>query len=131
LFPSPGDLLDPGIEPASLALQVDSLFLSHQGSPRTLVPLVSQMKSLSHHHMEVTKSLRSDPNPFTFGVPTTGSFFITLASTCKLRCRHTQQASRRALDAPRRSLPNITSNNTSPSEIPQLGLCPLVEIPDL
>ena len=32
-FPSPGDLLDPGIKPASPALQVDSLPLSHQGSP--------------------------------------------------------------------------------------------------
>ena len=35
-FPSPGDLLDLGIEPTSLAspaLQADSLLLSHQGSP--------------------------------------------------------------------------------------------------
>ena len=32
-FPSPGDLTDPGIEPASSALQVSSLSLSHQGSP--------------------------------------------------------------------------------------------------
>ena len=31
-FPSPGDLPDPGIEPRSPALQVDSLPLSHQGS---------------------------------------------------------------------------------------------------
>ena len=29
-FPSSGDLLDPGIEPESPALQVDSLPLSHQ-----------------------------------------------------------------------------------------------------
>ena len=36
LFPSPGDLPDPGIEPASpesLAFQADSLPLSHLGSP--------------------------------------------------------------------------------------------------
>ena len=36
LFPLPGDLPDPGIEPASpesLALQADSLPLSHLGSP--------------------------------------------------------------------------------------------------
>ena len=36
LFPSPGDLPDPGIEPASpmsSASQADSLLLSHQGSP--------------------------------------------------------------------------------------------------
>ena len=33
LFPSPGDLLDPGIKPMSPAWQVDSLRLSHLGSP--------------------------------------------------------------------------------------------------
>ena len=32
-FPSPGDCPDPGIKPMSPALQVDSLQLSHQGSP--------------------------------------------------------------------------------------------------
>ena len=32
-FPSPGDLPDPGIEPASHALQTDSLPWSYQGSP--------------------------------------------------------------------------------------------------
>ena len=32
-FPPPGDLLDPGIQPGSPALQVDSLLLSHRGSP--------------------------------------------------------------------------------------------------
>ena len=31
-FPSPGDLPNPGIEPRSPTLQVDSLQLSHQGS---------------------------------------------------------------------------------------------------
>ena len=31
-FPSPGDLLNPGIEPRSPPLQADSLRLSHQGS---------------------------------------------------------------------------------------------------
>ena len=34
LFPSPGDLPDPGIKPGSPALQADSLPLSHQGSPQ-------------------------------------------------------------------------------------------------
>ena len=33
LFPSPGDLPNPGIEPVSPALQADSLPLSHLGSP--------------------------------------------------------------------------------------------------
>ena len=32
-FPSPGNLPNPEIEPMSSALQVDSLPLSHQGSP--------------------------------------------------------------------------------------------------
>ena len=32
-FPSPEDLPNPGIEPTSPALQVDSLLLHHQGSP--------------------------------------------------------------------------------------------------
>ena len=31
-FPSPGDLPNPGIEPVSLSLQVDSLLLSHRGN---------------------------------------------------------------------------------------------------
>ena len=32
-FPPPGDLLEPGIELVSPVLQVDSIPLSHQGSP--------------------------------------------------------------------------------------------------
>ena len=39
-FPPPGGLPNPGIEPASPALQVDSLPLSHQGSPRCFVSCV-------------------------------------------------------------------------------------------
>ena len=35
-LPTPGDLPDPGIEPESPALQVDSLPLSYHGSPRTV-----------------------------------------------------------------------------------------------
>ena len=34
-FPSPGDLPNSGIEPASPAWQVDSVLLSHLGSPAT------------------------------------------------------------------------------------------------
>ena len=37
-FPSPGDLLNPGIEPRSLAWQADSLHLSHEGSPLNGLP---------------------------------------------------------------------------------------------
>jgi len=36
-FPSLGDLPDPGIKPTSPALQVDSLPLSHQGSPNNII----------------------------------------------------------------------------------------------
>ena len=32
-LPPPGDLPDPGIKPASPALQADSLLLNHEGSP--------------------------------------------------------------------------------------------------
>ena len=38
-FPSPGYLPDPGIEPMSLAWQVDSSPLSHLGSPFTIYTL--------------------------------------------------------------------------------------------
>ena len=40
IFKVPGDLLDPGIEPTSLAapaLQMHSLLLNHQGSPAPLL----------------------------------------------------------------------------------------------
>jgi len=34
--PPPGDLPDPGIEPAAPALQADSLPLSHKGNPKMM-----------------------------------------------------------------------------------------------
>ena len=39
-FPPPGDLPDPGMEPASPSLQTDSLPLSHLGSPPTIIQMV-------------------------------------------------------------------------------------------
>ena len=36
-FPSPGDLPDPGIEPASPTMQANSLPLNHQGSPEKVL----------------------------------------------------------------------------------------------
>ena len=53
--PPPGDLLHSGIEPMSpvfLALQEDSLLLSHQGSPTTKPPLLphSSIKAFKLHH---------------------------------------------------------------------------------
>ena len=38
-YPSPGDLPDPGIEPRSPALQVDSLLSEQQGKPKAYVVL--------------------------------------------------------------------------------------------
>ena len=53
-FPSPGDLLNPGIEPRSLVLQVDSLLSEPPGKPITLASinlsislLVSNTEALS------------------------------------------------------------------------------------
>ena len=45
-FPSPGNLLDPGIAPTSPAWQVDSLVLSHLGSPISLFIFMSVLKCL-------------------------------------------------------------------------------------
>jgi len=45
-FPSPGDLPNPGIEPASPALQEDSLLLSHQGALRDECNTVSALTTL-------------------------------------------------------------------------------------
>ena len=39
-FPSPGDLLNPGVEPKGPALPVDSLPPSHLGSPKDRVSIV-------------------------------------------------------------------------------------------
>ena len=50
--PPPGGLPDPGIEPASpaaLALQVDSLLLSHQGSPRHMHSTAKDKKTAEHY----------------------------------------------------------------------------------
>ena len=48
--PSPGDLPHPGIEPISPALQVDSLLLSHRGSPDSsiLSPKYFRMWIINH-----------------------------------------------------------------------------------
>ena len=42
--PPPGDLLNPGIEFPSPALQVDSLLLSHQGGPNKQVDKTKEKK---------------------------------------------------------------------------------------
>ena len=55
-FPSPGDLLDPGIEPPSTAspAQADKLSLSHRGSPEPPYPPLNahtSMVRLQTHQM--------------------------------------------------------------------------------
>ena len=39
-FPSPGNLLDPGIEPGSPALQVDSLLAELPGKPFVVITII-------------------------------------------------------------------------------------------
>jgi len=58
-FPSPGDLPDPGIRPASPALQVDSLSLSHQESPQVLY-LLEKGKNLYVNGLMQFKSTFSE-----------------------------------------------------------------------
>ena len=50
-MPSPGNLPDLGIEPTSPALQVDSLSLSHQGSPQQAT--TEQLKTTSCYFQEL------------------------------------------------------------------------------
>ena len=53
-FPSPGDLPDPGIEPVSLVVQVDSLPLSHLGSHKELKCTLKVFKYSCSQHNEYT-----------------------------------------------------------------------------
>ena len=45
--PTPGDLPNPGIVPGSPALQVDSLLLSHEGSPNKFM-IYEKIKKVKH-----------------------------------------------------------------------------------
>ena len=51
-LPTPGDLPDPGIEPESPALPVDSLPLSYQGSPRTVSVVLKWGPFCPHQHQQ-------------------------------------------------------------------------------
>ena len=55
-FPSPGDLPDPGSEPASPALAADSLPLCHQGSPH-----IFNMQALNLAWPQVEPEATADP----------------------------------------------------------------------
>ena len=54
-FPCPGDLPDPGIEPESPALQVDSLSLMPPGKPLTRQVPFSVKTELNHLHVSHNK----------------------------------------------------------------------------
>ena len=75
-FPSPGDLPNPGIEPRSLALQEDSLPLSHQGSPRIL------------EWVAYSFSYRSSPPRNQTGVSCIAGRFFTNWAIRETQCHH-------------------------------------------
>ena len=52
-FPSAGDLPDPGIESTFPALQVDSLLLSHQGSPELLILYIYFLTASNHFGINI------------------------------------------------------------------------------
>ena len=58
LFPSPGDLSDPRIKPASPVLWADSLPLSHQGSP-SFTKVRTDFLAHNYYFFKVMKVLRS------------------------------------------------------------------------
>ena len=58
-FPFPGDLPNPGMDPGSPALQVDSLPLSHQGSPYK-IEITIKRNIICHRHCHPQFSVVSD-----------------------------------------------------------------------
>ena len=76
LFPPPGNFPDPGMEPTSPALQVDSLSLSYQGSPDVtdcFFSTVSQMRlavKLMDPFME--KEMATHSSVLAWRIPGTG-----------------------------------------------------------
>ena len=85
-FPSPGDLPDPGINPASPALQVDSLPLSHWGNPLSMPesvfshPILFSVGSLSLPSNEL-KETGTLPSPLFFSPRPPGSSKQTIQSS--------------------------------------------------
>ena len=71
-FPSPGDLPDPGIEPASPALQADSYQLSYEGSPSSVRSLKKQESSKK----KSTSALLSMPKSLTVWISTNYGKFL-------------------------------------------------------
>ena len=53
LFPSPGDLPDPGIGPGSLALQADALLYEPPGKPVSIVAIFSLVVFLIFGHLYI------------------------------------------------------------------------------
>ena len=78
---SPGDLLDPGIEPMSPALQADSLLVKPPRKP-ALVSAVQQSESAIHIHIShlfwISFSFRSpQSNEWSFPCYKVGSYLLT------------------------------------------------------
>ena len=59
-FPPPGDLPDPGVEPRSPALQVDSLLMHPLGSPE------ASLLVMTDHHWSLAIDQTSSPSRFPF-----------------------------------------------------------------
>ena len=65
-FPSPGDLPHPGVEPASLVTQTDSLPLRYQGSPlRYCAEVKNNVSSLETDKYIQTYGKNEKPNCYT------------------------------------------------------------------
>ena len=86
LFPSPGDLPDPGSEHVSPALQADSLPLSHLGSPVEATNQSFLLKSFPHlsYSQSIQKRAQSDipSSPRNTSPPPSqlGCYLITVVS---------------------------------------------------
>ena len=80
-FPSPGNLPNPGTEPTSPALQVDSLLLSHQGSPVSTTPSTYSVPfvqyGLASSYRSITQLTMSQISSLHLFEPQTSSYINT------------------------------------------------------
>ena len=80
-FPSPGNLPNPGTEPLFLALQLDSLPLSHQGSPGMINKWSISISKHAHQHHEPFSSVQSLSCVQLFATPWTAALQASLSIT--------------------------------------------------
>ena len=84
-FSSPGDLLNPGVKPMSLALRVDSLPLSHQGSPSGLYPrptLYGCILPLEEHDISVQQVRPDQAKSLEMPLPKPGEYDEGISQFC-------------------------------------------------